>query len=98
MIMCVLDFGLTFKLHQWGGSEVNWLMADLLEGKPILLSLMKLGLTLICLIFLIFHKNFRVLGLFRTGDAIYIIFAVYLILTSYELYGMLSVRHFLFLP
>jgi hypothetical protein len=96
--MCLLDCGLSFKIHEWGGNEVNWLTANLMTNNRMLLFLIKVSLTLAGMVFLIIHKNFRVLGLFKSGNAVYLMLAVYLILTSYELYGILAVRNILFAP
>lgn len=98
VMMCLLDCGLSSNIYKWGGSEANWLAANLMNNNRILLFFIKLSLTLAGMVFLMFHKNFKVLGLFKTGNAIYLIFAVYLILTSYELYGVLSIRNILFAP
>jgi hypothetical protein len=98
LVLCLSDFWLTLRIHELGGSEVNWLAVHFLGNHRLLLLLLKFGLTLAGLAFLILHKNFRVLGLFRTRDAVYLIFAVYLILTSYELYGVLAVDNILFAP
>jgi hypothetical protein len=96
LMMCLLDCGLSFRIHEWGGSEINWLTANLMKNNRVFLFLTKVSLTLVGMVFLIVHKNFKVLGLFRTENAVYLILAIYLILTSYELYGVLSVKSILF--
>jgi len=98
LIMCLLDCGLSFRIHEAGGSEINWLTVNLMKSNRILLILIKVSLTLLGMVILIVHKNFKVLSLFRTTNAIYLILAVYLILTSYELYGVLSLKSILFVP
>jgi hypothetical protein len=92
LVLGILDCGLSLKIHQWGGSEINLLAAGLIKNSPILLLFIKLGLTSIGLTFLLFHKNFKVFGVLRAGDVIYFILAVYLVLNFYQLYAVLSIN------
>jgi len=91
LVLCVLDCALSYKIHDWGGSEVNWLAAGLIHGSPVRLLLLKLGVTLTGLVFLLLHKNFRLFGRIRTGDVIVFVLAVYLVLSFYEVFAVLSI-------
>jgi hypothetical protein len=94
-VLCVLDCGMSVRIHQWGGSEINWLAAGLLHGSPVPLLMFKLGLTLSGLAFLLLHKNFKLLGLVRAGDVIGFVLAVYMALFGYEVYAVLSITRIL---
>jgi hypothetical protein len=95
LALCVLDVGLSYKIHGWGGSEINRLAAGLIHGSPVLLLIFKLGLTSTGLAFLLLHKNFKLLGRVRAGDVIAFVLAVYLALSSYEVYAVLSISRIL---
>jgi hypothetical protein len=95
LVLCVLDWALTYKILSWGGAEVNWLAAGLILGSPVRLLLLKFGLTLPCLVFLLFHKNFKLFGWIRTGNVIVFVLAVYLVLGFYEVFSVLSISRIL---
>jgi hypothetical protein len=95
LALCVLDCALSYKIRDWGGSEVNRLAAGLIHGSPVRLLLLKLGLTSTGLSFLLFHKNFKLLGWIRAGDVIAFILAVYLVLSFYEVFAVLSISRIL---
>ena len=94
IIFCILDYGLSFKIFQKGGSELNVIMSSLMVNKKALLLLVKLGLTLVCLVFILFHKNFKVFGLIRAHVLIYYVFSVYLVLILYEFYSLALIHKF----
>jgi hypothetical protein len=95
LALCFLDIGLTYKIHGWGGSEVNRLAVGLIHGSPVRLLMLKLGVTSAGLIFLLLHKNFKLLGWIRAGDLIAFFLAVYLALSFYEVYAVLSISRIL---
>jgi hypothetical protein len=94
MLFCILDYGLSIKIFEKGGSELNVLMATLMNSKRILLLLVKLSLTLICLVFILFHKNFKVFGLIKAHVLIYYVFSVYFVLVLYEFYSLALINKF----
>ena len=94
MIFCILDYRLSFKIFQKGGSELNVLISSVLINKRALLLVVKLGLTLICLLFILFHKNFKVFGRLKARVLIYYVFSVYLVLIFYEFYSLVLITKF----
>lgn len=98
MIFCILDYWLSLKIFQWGGSELNLFMSDLVKSKRVLLVFVKLGITLIGLVFLLFHKNFKVFGVLKTHVVFYYIFSLYLALVVYEFYAFQAIRRASALP
>jgi hypothetical protein len=95
LALCVFDCTLSYKIFGWGGSEINRLAAGLIQGSPLRLLLFKLGLTATGLSILLFHKNFKLLGLIRARDVIAFVFAVYLVLSFYEVFSVLSISRIL---
>jgi hypothetical protein len=94
-VLCLLDCGMSIRIHQWGGAEINQLAAGLIHGGPVRLLVFKLGLTGAGLAFLLLHKNFKLLGWVRAGDVIAFVLAVYLALCSYEVYAVLFINRIL---
>ena len=94
-VLCVLDCGMSVRIHQWGGAEINRLAAGLILSRPVLLLIIKLGLTSGGLVFLLLHKNFKLLRWVRAGDVIAFVLAVYLALCSYEVYAVLLINRIL---
>lgn len=95
LVLCVLDCGMSVRIHQWGGSEINRLAAALIHGSPVRLLMFKLGLTSTGLVFLLLHKNFKLLGWVWAGDVIAFVLAVYLALCAYEVYAVLCISRIL---
>jgi len=98
IILCILDYSLSFKIFQKGGSELNVFMVTLMNSHKALLLLVKFGLTFICLVFILFHKNFKVFGLIKTHNLIFFIFSVYFVLVLYEFYSLALIRKFEYFP
>jgi len=98
MILCILDYFFSFKLLRLGGIEINLLMSNLLKNKGILLLFIKLGLTFFGLVFILFHKNFKVFGVLKTRVVIYYVFSLYLALILYEFYAYLALSRTASLP
>jgi len=94
MIFCILDYSLSFKIFDKGGAELNVLMATLMANGRVLLLLVKLCLTLICLVFILLHKNFKVFGLIKAHALIYYVFSVYFVLVLYEIYSLALIIKF----
>jgi hypothetical protein len=95
LALCFLDCAMSQKIHDLGGSELNRLAAGLIHGSPVRLLLLKLVLTSSGLVFLLFHKNFRLLGRIKAGDVIVAVLAVYLVLSFYEVFAVLSITRIL---
>lgn len=94
MIFCIMDYGLSFKIFEKGGAELNVLMAAFMANGRVLLLLVKLCLTLICLVFILLHKNFKVFGLIKAHVLIYYVFSVYFVLVLYEVYSLALIIKF----
>jgi len=84
MIFCVLDIYLNSKILQLGGSEINPFMALFMKKNLALSQATKILITVGASIFILIHKNFRILGKIKTQFFIYAIFCIYFILVVYE--------------
>jgi hypothetical protein len=98
IMLCILDYRLSFKIFQKGGSEINMFMVTFMNSHKALLLLVKFGLTFICLVFILFHKNFKVFGLIKAHNLIYFVFSVYFVLVLYEFYALALIRKFEYFP
>ena len=62
LLLSVADGFLTLKILDLGGSELNPIMALLLERGPLTFILGKYTLTAVCLLSLLVHENYRLFG------------------------------------
>ena len=88
---CFLDIFLTNRIIKFGGSEFNALMRFLMEKGPYLAPIVKMGISLTCLFFLLIHKNFRLFKVIKIRSAIYFVLWVYFALMLYETYVCLKI-------
>jgi hypothetical protein len=84
LALCVLDAYLTFRILDLGGEELNRLMLVFVYKHPVAALVFKYFITALSIVFILIHKNFLIFGRLRVSLLIYIFFAVYLILVSYE--------------
>jgi hypothetical protein len=84
-ILNCLDALFTLTLLSKGGEEINLLMAALLEISTEAFVNVKLSVTAIALIFLVFHSAVRLIGFFRVRHLLYGILGNYFALFVYEL-------------
>jgi hypothetical protein len=85
IVFCFLDVYFTLEILRFGGTESNLLMSILMEKNLALSLIVKFFLTVIGTVFLLLHKNFRILSAIKTHVFIYLIFSVYFVLILYEL-------------
>jgi hypothetical protein len=88
---CFLDIFLTNRIIKFGGSEFNALMRFLMEKGPYLAPIVKMAISLTCLLFLLIHKNFRIFKVIKIRSAIYFVLWVYFALMVYEIYVCLKI-------
>jgi len=81
VVLCVLDALFTLLYLQRGGSELNPIMAAAIEVGVVPFLLIKNGLTILGVLFLCLHKNFRLVKPLIGG-----ILVLYLLLLFYHLY------------
>ena len=85
ILLCsILDAFLTLELIRGGAIELNYLMANLMQKDLALFIQSKIALTSLSIIFLVVHKNFRVIRGVAVAHVLYVISAVYLSLIGYE--------------
>ena len=93
ILLCsILDAFLTLELIRGGAIELNYLMANLMQKDLALFIQSKIALTSLSIIFLVVHKNFRVIRGVTVAHVLYVISAVYIALIGYEtmLLGLLA--------
>ncbi len=87
LLLCILDAHFTLNLLVLGGVELNPIMFVLLEKNVALSLVLKYLVTAAGLIFLLVHKNIRILGGFRVSGLIYFVFFLYSLLVLVEAYA-----------
>ena len=85
LLLCCADAFLTLTLIRHGASEVNPLMAPLVEGSGHAFAFWKMGLTSLGVVLLTVLARLRVFGR-AVGVILYIVLAGYVILIAYELF------------
>lgn len=83
-LLSFLDAALTLNLLSLGAIEVNSLMARLINSDVQMFVNIKVTLTLLTLVFLVIHSNFRLFRFVPVNRIIYVLFGGYLILIIYE--------------
>ena len=91
MVFCILDIYFNSKILQAGGYELNLFMASFMKKNFFLAQAFKVLVTLACSVFLLIHKNFRILGKIKTHSFIYAIFCLYFVLVVYESWALLLI-------
>lgn len=86
VIMSSVDAVLTLVLLDIGkATELNPIMAALIEKGAVHFFQTKYILTSLAVSFLVIHKNFTLLGFFKTTHLIFLLFSGFLLLITYEL-------------
>lgn len=94
LFLSVCDAYFTLALLQNGSEELNPFMDYFIkQGETLFLSV-KFGLTAVCILFLVLHKNFRFLNRFNGYHLMYLAFFTYGALVSYELAMLVSIDFF----
>lgn len=84
--LSILDAYFTLNILRGGGIELNPFMDFLISRNSKLFLVVKLFLTVTCVVFFLIHKNFRIFGWLRMATFLYAVFSLYLILIIYEIY------------
>lgn len=90
LLLCIADVYLTLLLLNNGGKELNPVMDRLIQYDLMVFYVAKYTLTAAGLIWLLVHRNFRLLNRVPGECVLYSIFTVYLALVGYEIH-LLSV-------
>lgn len=86
LLLSCADAVLTLTLMRHGATEVNPLMAPLVEGTGRGFALWKFGLTALGVVMLTLLAPFRIMGRVPVGVLLYLTLAGYVVLVAYELW------------
>lgn len=86
LLLSCADALLTLALMRHGATEINPVMAPLVEGTGRGFALWKLGLTAVGVVVLTLLAPFRILGRVPVGVLLYLTLAGYIVLVAYELW------------
>ncbi|NOY62945.1 MAG: hypothetical protein GXP10_07330 [Gammaproteobacteria bacterium] len=84
LLLSCTDAAFTLQLLKLGAYEANPLMSGLLDISINSFVAAKIGLTAVCMIFLVAHKNFHFKGI-SVSHVLHGFFFMYLLLISYEI-------------
>jgi hypothetical protein len=86
LLLCVADAILTLTLISHGATEINPVMAPLVQGSGYTFAFVKLGLTIMGVVVLTTFSRIRVFGSTAAGVLLYVALAGYIALVAYELW------------
>jgi hypothetical protein len=87
---CCTDAALTLELLRMGAKEINPVMDSLIHTDLRLFLGVKFLATSLAVVFLVLHKNFRLLNWISVENLVHGFFALYLLLIGYELFLLAS--------
>jgi len=85
IMLCALDAFFTLNILSRGGVEANPFMSALLAYDTSIFMIVKMAITIIGLLFVLVHINFRIFNLFSMKSMLQTILAGYILLIGYEL-------------
>lgn len=94
MLLSATDAFFTLALLQHGSYEMNPVMDFFIQKDAMLFFIVKFSMTAACIVFVIMHKNFRFLRVFKGYHVLLTSFALYSLLICYELTMLLQVGFF----
>jgi hypothetical protein len=94
LFLSASDAYFTLALLQHGSYEMNPVMDYFIQKDSRLFFLVKFAMTACCVLFVLVHKNFRFLKIFKGSHVLLSSFALYSVLICYELGMLLQVGFF----
>ncbi|MGD8569663.1 MAG: DUF5658 family protein [Gammaproteobacteria bacterium] len=92
LLLCVADAFFTMTLLSFYGSyELNPVMDYFIQNDIQHFFFVKFGMTALGIMFLVIHKNFRILNIISGYQILYASLAVYLLLVLYELFMLVVI-------
>src|ERR1700730_18109028 len=86
LLLSIVDAFLTMMLLQGGADEVNPVMALLIYRSVAMFAALKMGMTGMGVVLMVFLARYRFMRLLRVEWALYAVLAAYLTLISYEVW------------
>ena len=86
LLSCVLDAFLTLMLLERGAAEVNPVMALLVERNVAAFAVLKMSMTSMSIVFMVFLARYRFMRLLPVAWVLYGVLIAYVSLISYEIY------------
>ena len=94
LLLSMTDAFFTLALLQYGSYEMNPFMDYFIQKDVRLFFMVKFGMTSACVLFVVMHKNFQFLRLFKGYHVLLTSFALYSLLICYEMMMLLQVGFF----
>ncbi len=90
VLLAIFDTIFSLKIFKFGGSEINPIMSFLLKTDVTFALIIKYLATILAILVIFIHKNFRVLKFIKTNSVIYFILIIHIVLFIYESYFLFS--------
>jgi hypothetical protein len=94
LLLSTCDAFFTLALLQHGSYEMNPFMDYFIQKDAQLFFIVKFMITSTCVVFLVMHKNFRLLNAISGYHLLYMAFSVYAMLVAYELSMLINLGFF----
>ncbi|MGD8941130.1 MAG: DUF5658 family protein [Gammaproteobacteria bacterium] len=94
LLLSATDAFFTLALLQHGSYELNPFMDFFIQKDPRLFFIVKFTMTSTCIVFVLMHKNFQFLRLFKGYHVLLTSFALYSMLICYELTMLIQIGFF----
>jgi len=91
LILSVFDAIFSLKIFNMEGNEFNPIMSFLINRNIILALVTKFIITVLALLFLLIHKNFKLLKYIKVDLILYFVFFVHFALFLYQCYILFSI-------
>ena len=85
LFLCATDAFFTLALLQHGSFEMNPVMDYFIQKDSRLFFIVKFSMTAFCVLFVLIHKNFQFLRIFKGYHVLFSAFVLYSILICYEI-------------
>ncbi|MCG6970873.1 MAG: DUF5658 family protein [Gammaproteobacteria bacterium] len=94
LLLSITDAFFTLALLQHGSYEMNPFMDYFIQKDIRLFFIVKFSMTATCILFVLMHKNFLFLRLFKGYHVLFTSFVLYSLLISYELSMLIQLGYF----
>lgn len=86
IVFAIFDTIFSLKIFEFGGEEINPFMSILIKESLTLALIIKYVITVMSILIILIHKNFRIFKFIKTRFVIHRIFNIYFAVLIYECY------------
>jgi len=86
IVFAIFDTIFSLKIFEFGGEEINPFMSILIKKSLTLALIIKYVITVMSILIILIHKNFRIFKFIKIRFVIHRIFNIYFVVLIYECY------------